>query len=72
MLKKLLLNPRLMSSMAHKTKFFASESKFAKFDFEDALNLKSLLTEEEIMVNKTLFSPEFRSKNKREIMPSQN
>lgn len=29
---------------------FGSEKKFVKFDYTDALNIQSLLTEEEIMV----------------------
>ncbi len=31
-------------------KFYFGPKDFAKFDFEDALNIKSLLTPEEIMV----------------------
>jgi hypothetical protein len=34
---------------------FAS-GKFAKYDYEDALNLNSLLTEDEKMVKKQIFS----------------
>jgi len=48
----LAFSPVMGSGMLHfaPTQSFGSQ-KFAKFDFTDALNVKTLLTEEELMVS---------------------
>jgi len=53
-ISNLAFSPALGSSMLHFTpaQSFGS-SKFAKFDYTDALNIQSLLTEEEVMVMET-------------------